>query len=200
MLDSGSNMETVQLVIGIIVIVATKFIIIKTIYNKIRISNLTEDDLKFDEVRSIYKALKKRKNPKKEKVYRLTQNIEKRVLVYDLLYKFNKIDVYPTELLTIEKLSESYLANWLNMNDDFDSFPNKIEYDHKIELENEKAIIAIEFEVYEPHMYAKRGVMVGYVGYDELKHGSSYIKPDFITSQFNNKALTQEQLSELFTK
>lgn len=51
MLDSGSVMEIVQLIIGVIVIVSVKFIVIKAIYNRIRISNLTGEELRFDSIR-----------------------------------------------------------------------------------------------------------------------------------------------------
>ena len=87
-------MEIVQLIIGIIVIVSVKFIIVKTIYNRVRVSNLTGDDLKFDEIRPIYKELKKGNNPKPNKIKKYAGNLESRTLVYDLLKKFNKFLLY----------------------------------------------------------------------------------------------------------
>jgi hypothetical protein len=196
MLDFGCNMEIVQLIIGIIVIVSVKFIIVKTIYNRVRVSNLTGDDLKFDEIRPIYKELKKGNNPKPNKIKKYAGNLESRTLVYDLLKKFNKIELFPLELLTIEKSSESYLVNWLNMNDDFDSLPSELNYKGKIELQNGITVLIYNFKVYEPHIYASKGLMIGYVGYSSSKN-DLYIEPEFILSKFENEVLSENQLEKI---
>ena len=172
--DFKNNMEIIQLIIGIIIVVSVKYTIIKIIYNNIRISKLSGDDLKFDEIKSVYNDLKKEIIPKEKEINKLAKNVEKRTLVYEALYQFNKIELFPKEYSTTEKLSESYLANWLNMNEEFDSFPDKIEYKGKVELENGKSIEFFKFGTYEPHMFAERGLMNGYIGYKELKYNTFF--------------------------
>jgi hypothetical protein len=117
-------------------------------------------------------------------------------LVYDALKKFNKTDVFPKTLLTIEKSSESYLANWLDMNDDFDSFPNEIEYKNIIELQNGVAFLIFKFKIYEPHHYANKDWMIGYVGY-HTTNVTAYMKPNFILSKFENELISKDQLEEI---
>jgi hypothetical protein len=189
-------MEIVHLIIGIIVIVTVKFVIIGIIYNRIRVSNLSGDDLKFDEIRPIYKSLKKGDTPKVDTIKKHAESLENRTLVYDALKKFNKTDLFPAELLTIEKSSESYLANWLDMDVDFDSLPSEINYMDKIELQNGLTILVFSYKVYEPHLYANKGLMIGYVGYKE-SNIDLYMTPDFILSEFKNEVLSENQLEKI---
>ena len=199
MLDTGSYMEMFQLILGIALIVSVKFVIIKIFYNRIRLSNLTGDDLKFDKIRPIYHKLKKGDYPKIKKIKSYARSLENRILVYEVLIKFNKISLFPTELLTIEKSSESYLANWLNMHDDFDSLPSELNYENKIELKNGITILIFKFKVNEPHIYANKGLMIGYVGYISSEN-DLYTKPDFILSKFESEVLSKNQLKKYCDK
>jgi hypothetical protein len=196
MLDSGSVMEIVQLIIGIIVVLSVKFLIIKTIYDRIRISNLTGDKLKFDNIRPIYKKLKRGKLPNSNRIEKYSYNLEKRTLVYDVLDKFDKKNLFPKELLTIEKSSESYLANWLNMCDDYDDFPNEIFYENRVDLKDGKTILIFKFKAYEPHILAEKGWLIGYVGYKSSKI-ELYKKPDILMSYFRNEVLNNSDLEKM---
>ncbi|WP_430411538.1 hypothetical protein [Kordia sp.] len=157
---------------------------------------MTGDDLKFDKIRSIYKQIKKGQNPKVATIKKYAKNLEYRTLVYHALKKFNKTNLFPKALLNIEKSSESYLANWLNMNDDFDSFPNEIKYQHTTELQNGITFLTFKFKVYEPHLYANKDWMIGYVGY-KTANVNAYQKPDFILSKFNKELISKNQLEKL---
>ncbi|WP_412985679.1 hypothetical protein [Pontimicrobium sp. IMCC45349] len=189
-------MEIVQLIIGIILIVSVKTLILRIIFNRIRVSNLAGDDLKFDHVRYLYKKLKKGQIPKTEKVKKFAYDNEKRILTYDVLNKFNLTSLFPKELFTLEKASESHLVNWLNFNDDFDAIPDKIEYIKNIETKSGKTVLIFKFKIYEPHVYANKDWMIGYVVYNEL-HTKPYSKPYFIFSKFENEILTESQITNL---
>lgn len=156
MLEFKSNMEIAQFVIGVAVIISVNFFIIKIIYNWFRASKLTEDELKFDQIRKIYKTLKKGKNPKENVLKQYADNLEHRILVYNALEKFSKQHLFPTELLSIENSSESYLANWLNDNDDFDSFPDELKFQSKTTLQNGITNFIFNYKVFRPHPFAKR--------------------------------------------
>ena len=57
-------------------------------------------------------------------------------MIYEALEKFNRLDLFPPEIIKQEKIFESYFANWLNMHDEYDSLPDEIEYIDSYELEN----------------------------------------------------------------
>ncbi|WP_420570684.1 hypothetical protein [Kordia sp.] len=194
--DSGSVMEIVQLLIGIILIVSVYFIVIRTVFNRKRIAKLTGDDLKFDKIRAIYTQLKKGNNPKVAILKKYAESLEHRTLVYEALEKFNKINAFPKALLTLEKSSESYLANRLDMHDDFDSFPNEITYKETVELQNGTTFLIFKFKVYEPHLYANKDWMIGYVGY-KTDSTKAYMKPDVIWSKFECELLSKDKLEKI---
>ena len=196
MLDFGSPMEIIQFIIGIVLIVSVYFIIIRTVYNRKRVSKLTGDDLKFDKIRPIYKQIKKGHDPKSDAIKKYAENLESRTLTYLALKKFNKTNLFPESLLTIEKSSESYLANWLDMTDDFDSFPNEIKYENTLELQNGVTFLIFKFKVYEPHLYANKGWMIGYIGY-KTTNIDAYTKPDFILSELENELISKNELEKI---
>lgn len=198
MLDSGSTLEIIQFIIGIVLIISVYFIVIRIIYNKKRISKLTGDDLKFDKIKSIYKQIKKGEDPKATTIKKHAENLEYRTLVYHALKKFNKTNLFPESLLTIEKSSESYLANWLDMNDHFDCFPDEIKYKDTIELQNGVTLLIFKFKVYEPHQYANKDWIIGYVGYKSTNI-NAYQKPLFILSKFENELIPKNQLEKFIS-
>lgn len=193
MFEFRSDLEIIQLVIGIIVIVSVHYLIFKIISNRIRISKLSKEELKFDEIRLIYKKLKKHETPEKKLVFKYANDTEKRILVFEVLKKYDKTILFPSNLLTREKASESYLANWLNMNEKYDNLPDEIEYCETNELENKTSIITYKFKSYKPHLLASKGWVYGYVGY-ATSDNEPYINPKFIVSDFDNIILTKKDL------
>lgn len=87
MLDSGSTMEKIQLGIGILLILSVAFLILRAIYNNMRKISLTDEELKFDKIRSIYKQLKKGTTVDTGKVKKYAGNLEYRTLLFEALKK-----------------------------------------------------------------------------------------------------------------
>jgi hypothetical protein len=188
MVGTGSNIDIILFIIGIVVIGVVMFFAYKTIYERLRISNLTGDDLKFYNVRRIYKKLKRGETPKATLIKKKAFDLEKRTLIYDVLNTFNKTELFPYELQTLEKSSESYLANWLDNNEYFESFPDEIIYEKMIKLDNGSSVLIFKFK-----NYSHKEWLIGYVCYGSHKI-YPYMKPDFISSEFNKKILSKNEL------
>ena len=195
MLDSGSNMELIQLVIGIIVVVSVKFLIIKFFYNRFRMAKLSPEELKFDKIRRIYSKLKNHKTLDRNEILKHTKNLENRILVFEALKKHNKLDLFPNEFLTREKANESYLANWLNMNDEYDSLPDEIDFFEIMDLNNSISFSIFKFKSYEPHLFANKDWMYGYVGYSKMDI-ENYTIPEIIFSEFDNKIMSTDKIKK----
>ena len=194
MVDSASTVGIIGVVFGIIFLISIKFVVISIIYNRFRRSKLSKEDLKYDKIRGIYSDLKKNKIPNQKKVVKFANAIETRVLVFEVLDKFDKTELFPKELLTFEKSSESYLLNWLYQDDNYETFP-----DHICCVENlspKKQLIVFKFKSDEPHIYANRGWMYGYVVYSEANN-KPYKIPDFVFSNFDDDILTLDELKQL---
>ena len=191
--DLGSKIELIQLVFGIILLSSIFIFIFRLIYDRIRILNLPKDEIKFESIRLIYHKLKKNKPPNLKRVFRYAHDIEKRILVYKALKQFNLIDLFPKELLTREKAAESFLANWLYDNEEYDIYPNDVKFCKKLELEKNVFIMVFQFKSKEPHFLADKGWIYGYVVYDSLTN-DPYSSPNFIMSDFDNHISTLEEL------
>lgn len=184
-------MEIIQLVIGILVIIAVKFLVIKFIYNRLRMSNLSDEELKFDKIRPIYNQLKKNKTPEANTILRSVKIRHKRVLVYEALKLHDRIDLFPNAYSTREKAAESYLVNWLNMHDEYDAIPDEIEFVKTMDLDNELSFSIFKFKSYEPHLLANRNWMFGYVSHNKMDM-DKYAAPKFIISEFDNTEMSIE--------
>ena len=136
MFDSDSSMEIIQLVFGIFVLITIKFLIFRVVFDYFRRNRLNKEDLKYDRIRHVYRKLKKNIEPNKKLIRKYTSDLENRILIYEALEKFNRLDLFPPEIIKQEKIFESYFANWLNMHDEYDSLPDEIEYIDSYELEN----------------------------------------------------------------
>lgn len=179
---SGTNMEIVQLIIGIIILLAA-FIVKWKVLSRVFIpSGLKKEDLKFYDIKSVYKNLKNNKEPNAKLIIKHAKDIEKRTLLLECLSKFDRLDLFPKEYYTLEKLSASYLSNWLNLNDYYDSIPDKIEFCKDYDLENGIKIFLFKCKSYEAHLLDK-GWIYGYVGYKQKEISR---KPEFIYSDFGN--------------
>ena len=103
--------------------------------------------------------------------------------------------LFPENLLTRKKASESYLATWLYRHEDYDDLPGEITYSENIESENNLIVLTFKFKSHEPHLLATKGWMLGYVGYT-ITNNKLYGKPDFITSDFSNVKLSLDVLQK----
>lgn len=87
--------------------------------------------------------------------------------IFKLLNDHNKIDLFPKELLSIEKGAKSNLANWLQFPTELDGCPDEIEHIKKITIRVKDEDIfyhVFKFRINEPHWAAKNGWMIGVVG------------------------------------
>lgn len=183
-----SNFLNLFLALGIIIIILSKFFVIKYIYDRRRYSRIPKEERKYYKVRRILDPLKKGKNPKTNTIIKFARKVETRILVYEVLKQYSKTELFPSELNTREKASETYLANWLNSNDEYDIFPDKIRLFQIQEYEDAITVAIFQFKSDEPHEFAERGWTFGFVGYN-TNDFETYVKPIFIFSEFRDTLL-----------
>jgi hypothetical protein len=194
------NSSIFPLIIGIIVMGSVYYVIFKFRYDRRRISELYGEDLRFDDIRAVHDKLKKGETPNPKDVNKFAKSLEHRILLYEALNQYDKLNLFPSEFLSIEHLGESYLANWLNFHDEFDAMPNEISYHDTVRLENQGFVLIYKFKVYEPHLMASKGFMMGYVAYLQAISLDDVETPDAIFTHFDHLILSKEQLHEAMLK
>jgi hypothetical protein len=188
-------MEMIQLAIGLTLIVGVTIIKFHLIRQLIGRSGLTENEKKFYPIKRVFRSLNDHKEPNEKLLDKYAKDNEKRTILWELLSKYERIDLFPKEYMTIEKLGESYLTNWLNMNDYYDSVPDEIEFLKSISLQNTYEILLFKFKSYEPHLLAEKDWMIGYIVLD--KNWEIEIEPIFIHSDFNQNELGSFDIEKL---
>ena len=150
---SRTPMESFQLILGLVILMII-FIVVSRIYKNIFFGNgLKKESAKFYGIKPIVKSLVKGKIPDIKLTEKYAEDYEKRALLLECLIKFDRLDLFPEQYCTQEKLSESYLANWLNFDDEYDSFPNQIELSKIYLLKNDLKVFEFKFKSYEPHIF-----------------------------------------------
>ena len=196
--DSRTPMESFQLILGFVILILI-FIVVFRIYKNLFFGDgLKKEDAKFYSIKPVVKCLIKRKEPNAKLIEKYAEDFEKRALLFECLTKFNRQDLFPEQYRAQEKLSESYLANWLNVDDEYDSFPNEIKFSNIYILKDNLKVLEFKFKSYEPHIFANKDWIYGYVVYED-EHTLEQ-KPKFICSDFNNKPLTNEDLINRFKR
>jgi hypothetical protein len=188
-----SNFLNLFLALGVVLIILSKFFVIKYIYDRIRFSRMSNEERKFYKVRRIFDQLKKGKTPNANTIIKFARKVETRILLYEVLKKYSKLELFPGELSTREKASESYLTNWLDSNDEYDIFPDEIRLFQIQEYEDAITVAIFQFKSNEPHEFAERGWTYGFVGYN-TNDFEAYIKPIFIFSEFRDTLLTPHDI------
>jgi hypothetical protein len=98
-----------------------------------------------------------------------------REATYELLKEKNSLNLFPAELLTIEKGAEANLATWLEFPTELDAIPDEMEHIKRVTIpfdkENNVYYHVFKFRTNEPHWAAKDGWMMGVVGpyFDDSK-------------------------------
>lgn len=184
-----STWEIIQLLIGAVLMVSIYFFIIKVVIKKNRLARLKGNDLKYFEIRSVRNKLLKGEKPNKKNLYAFARQIKYRSLLYELLHDFEQLQLFPKEFLSHEKLSESFLANWLDANKDFDQFPNDIKCTSTKQLKVGIKVVVLEFKVNHPYEWSEKGWIFGYVFFK-----SNSFNPKLISSEFNNEELFEIEL------
>jgi hypothetical protein len=90
-----------------------------------------------------------------------------REMTFALLTEVDRLDLFPRNLLTIEKGAEAHLASWLAYPTELDQYPDEIQHVKKVVLPNSAENFyyhVFKFRVNEPHWAADDGWMLGCVG------------------------------------
>lgn len=127
------------------------------------------EENKYDSTRlePIYKRLKSGDTLSSVEVEQLADDVETRAYFYTLLTEFHKESMFPSQYLSFEKASESYLANWLAYPTELDAIPSKIELDKKVDIAEHDTTFTyyvFKFKTDGSHWAAKNGWMLGAVG------------------------------------
>lgn len=189
MISFDSNWEIIQLLLGIVLMVSFYYLIFHVAVKRQKLAKLKGDDLKYYDIRSIRSKILKGEIPDKNKLIQYAENVKFRSLLFELLNDQNKIELFPKVYQTQEKLAESYLATWLDMNEAFDQFPNEIKASKTVQIKNGMTAICLQFKVNHPYEWSEKGWMNGYVFY----HSTS-LKPVLVSTDFNNENLFDSEL------
>ncbi|MBS1618425.1 MAG: hypothetical protein JST76_07895 [Bacteroidetes bacterium] len=90
--------------------------------------------------------------------------------VLELLHEHQRLDLFPAEYHTKEKMAESVLANWLEFPTELDSRPDEMELLKIVPIqidedpEHKLLYYAFRFCTHEPHWAAKNGWTIGIAG------------------------------------
>ena len=127
------------------------------------------EEKKYDNsvLKESYNKLKSGQSLQKEEVEKFSSDLSTRVDFYNLLSKFNEVNVFPTAYNNFERAGESVLANWLAYPTELDTIPSQIQLVKKVDFaENDSIFIyyVYKFKTEPPHWSAKDGWMLGVVG------------------------------------
>ena len=82
-----------------------------------------------------------------------------------MLKERNRLDLFPKELLTIERAAEANLAGWLEFPTELDAIPDEIEHVQRVAIpfdkDNSVYYHTFKFRVNEPHWLQKMDGCLG---------------------------------------
>jgi len=122
-----------------------------------------------------------------ETIDSFSNTIDTRADFYDILSKFDKQSLFPKELISFEKATESRLASWLLFPTELGAVPSQIELIKKVDhLKNDTTFTyyVYKFRIDEPHWAAKDGWMIGVVG-PYFRYSQPYDFPKGTFSKFS---------------
>lgn len=134
---------------------------------KVKYQNKKINNERFERVKPLYEALINKEDIDQKLINNLSDKIENREYIYNLLVEHKKDFLFPNDLKTIEKGAESHLYNWLEFPTELDSFPDEIEHLKKVIIDfdgNDVIYHTFKFRVNPPHWASKNNWMVGVVG------------------------------------
>ncbi len=150
----------------------------------------------FDDVRKVYRAFQKGKEPYEKHIHTYANQLDKRVLLYELLMKYNRLELFPEALTTRSSLAASSVAVWLEDQKEIEETPGELKFVTTQSLTNGSIVDVFQFQMYEPHLLAPKGWMYAYAGFVADKQPENY-KPDFVYSDFSDDLLSISLLEEL---
>lgn len=101
----------------------------------------------------------------------LAENLATSSTVYEMLQMRGKLELFPKDLLTIEKGAAASMARWLSFPTELDTCPDEMEHAAKVKVPSASGseyYHVFKFRINKPHWGAKYGWMLGVAGpYDE---------------------------------
>ncbi|MFK7972384.1 MAG: hypothetical protein AB8F95_18590 [Bacteroidia bacterium] len=122
---------------------------------------------KFERIEPLLKNLQEGISPSAEAIFTYSADISTREMTCQLLLEYDKLELFPKEFYSIEKLAESNLANWLEFPTELGAIPDEIAHLEKvvIDMEGNNVIFHVfKFRMHEPHPEANEGWSLGVVG------------------------------------
>jgi hypothetical protein len=180
-------------VLGIVVFILLAFIFYrKWIVHKQRIA-LNEKRL--GRMRELVNKFESGIVPTADEVRSFAYAIATRESTYALLNEKGRLDLFPRELLTIEKGAEANLANWLEFPTELGALPDEMEHLKRVTIAVDATANAhyevFKFRVNGPHWAAKDGWILGVAG-PYFDNSKPYDLPSATFSRFSSKLGTIE--------
>jgi hypothetical protein len=150
---------------GCLVLLIGGFILYRRI--SFRKEGAAHEALQMQRVEPLLRKLEDGSAPSAEDVIPLAKDNRTRITVYRALAETNRLDLFPKELLTIEKASEGFLVNWLEFPTELNAAPEAIEHVERVTIDfdgNDVYYHVFKYMTKEPHWAAKNGWMLGVVG------------------------------------
>ena len=178
----------VFLVILFILIVA---VIIFVIYRRTKVNrqNSELNQKRLDRVKPILTKLENKEELSGDEIFQYSKNLLTRVYIYDLLKEYNRVELFPKEFSTLEKASESFLANWLEFPTELGICPDEIELVKKVTIDfdnNDVYYYVFKFRTNAPHWASNLGWIQGVVG-PYFTDSIPYHKPGATFSRIGNE-------------
>jgi hypothetical protein len=158
------------------------------------------NERRFQRIKSLVDIFDRGQTPTVEEVRPFAQSIGTREATFRLLSEKQRLDLFPADLLTIEKGAESNLSTWLEFPTELDALPDEVEHLKRVTIpfdkENNVHYEVFKFRVNEPHWASKDGWILGVVGpyFDDSK---PYDFPAATFSRFSSKFGTIEPEDEV---
>lgn len=158
-------MKIAFIVVGVGLLCVVLFIAYR--YFALKKESAQTHKLRFERIRPLYESLINEEEIKKETLLEYAKDNTTRVLTYQILAEYQKIELFPNEYLTIESAAESSLVNWLEFPTELDKVPDDIEHLKRVKIAFDGSDVfyhVFQYRTNEPHWAAKNGWMLGVVG------------------------------------
>ena len=184
-------------IIGTVILLILGFIF----YRKWKVNKQSRElnEQRIERVRILVDKFEAGQIPTPDEVRPFAYNLGTRQATFGVLNEANKLDLFPPDLLTIERGAEANLANWLEFPTELGALPDEIEHLKRVTIpfdnENNVYYEVFKFRVNEPHWAAKDGWILGVVGpyFDDSK---PYDFPAATFSRLSSKLGTIEPEDE----
>lgn len=160
-------------VIGAVVLLALGFIAYRTLKVKTQANELNE--ARYERIRSLVDIIERGGVPTAEEVAPFALGLGTREATFDLLLGINRLDLFPSDLVSIQKSAEANMSTWLEFPTELDALPDEIEHVRRVTIPFDEAnrvhYEVFRFRVNEPHWAAADGWLLGVVGpyFDDSK-------------------------------